>query len=142
MNGYASNVTIPTALRPIQTATTAVCVTRKSGVPKKRANASALSANQSGPNVDARCRCGRWKRKGCLSEERGAGRRIRSGVSMSGADVLEPLHGWGDDAVPAISRASAPAPIARAGSARRVPDARPVAPGLPGRSDAVSSVRR
>ena len=44
-------------------ATTTVCATRKNGVPKNRAKASAFSANQSVPNTGARCRWGSWKRK-------------------------------------------------------------------------------
>ena len=53
----------PDAFRPIQATTMSVCPTRKNGVPKKRAKASAFSANQSFPKAELRWRCGRWKRK-------------------------------------------------------------------------------
>src|SRR5262249_12076790 len=49
--------------RTIQAPTTTVWPTRKTGVPKKRAKASAFSPNQPSPKTGARCRCGRWKRR-------------------------------------------------------------------------------
>lgn len=58
-----SNFVQPMTLITIQTVTMMVCATRKTGVPKNRANASAFKANQSPPNTEFRCVCGRWKRK-------------------------------------------------------------------------------
>src|SRR5271165_4437149 len=40
-----------------------VCATRNVGVPKKRAKSSAFLPNQSLPNGESRCACGRWKRR-------------------------------------------------------------------------------
>jgi hypothetical protein len=64
-----SKVVHPATLTSIHTPTMTVCPTRKVGVPKNRANASAFSANQSSPNTDARCKCGTWKR---VARDRGA----------------------------------------------------------------------
>src|SRR5688572_2523349 len=64
---------IPAALRLIHAATMTVWPTRNVGVPKNRANASALSANQSLPKTGARWRCGTWKRKWCCFAVDGAG---------------------------------------------------------------------
>src|SRR6266478_9469785 len=54
---------MPARLTTIQIATRTVCPIKKVGVPKKRANPSALRPNQSFPNADARWACGRRKRK-------------------------------------------------------------------------------